>query len=357
MTAGEVVKNIIMAAHRAVGRATWAGDKIQRTQSYLILRKMGYSKDEAVKVASAGHGGYSLLSEKYKKFWSKKLFVYSFRFLMPVEMGKVVTEPIIAMKDTLGGKGVPKHKWERMAKAVIGTAFIPLAIDTYMGWRGFEKEGEYLGPLAWKWKKAVMVDGKKREIVVGINDILNMGVKYWNRITRYNPIRPESRSQQAFENLLKWELHPLYRIFFWDINDNRRSFGTGVEVYDKSANVVIQTGQVAKYIFGQSFRFWGGMMDAIGEGSMTDKERAEQEKIFDSALSGLDRFLFTALGYAYTRQPIEERQAIMGKYLQKELTSRAFEIARKYEGKELERRKAGLEKWAKKCEDWIKNME
>lgn len=357
MTAGKVVRNIIMAAHRAVAKVTWSGDKIQRTQSYLILRNMGYTHDEAVKVASASHGGYSLLSEKYKKYWSKKLFVYSFRLLMPHEMSKIVLEPIIAAKDTLGGKGVPRHKWERMVKAVIGTAFIPLAIDEYLESRGFEKEGKHLGPLAWKWKKTVMVDGKKREIVVGVNDILNMPVKYWNRITRYNPIRPESRAQQAFENLLKWELHPLYRIFFWDINENRRSFGTGVEVYDKSANPIIQTGQVAKYIFGQSFRFWGGMMDAIGEGSMTEKERREQEKIFDSALSGLDKFLFTALGYVYTRQPIEERQAIMGKYLQKELTSRQFEIARKYEGEELDRRVAGLRKWAEKCENWIKKME
>ena len=45
----------------------------------------------------------------------------------------------------------------------------------------------------------------------------------------------------------------------------------------------------------------------------------------------------------------------MHKYLEKELISRIFETARKYEGEELEKRKTGLERWAKKCEYWIEN--
>lgn len=354
-TLGDMIKKIVIAAHRGMAQVTWAGDKIQRTQSYLILRKMGYPHDEAVKVASSSHGGYSLLSEKYKKFWSKKLFVYSFRVLMPIEMGKTIAEPIIAAKDAMGGARIPKHKWERMVKAVVGTAMIPIAIDEYMEWRGFKKEGKHLGPLAWKWSKEVTVDGETREIVVGINDILNMPVKYWNRITYYNPIDKTTRGIQVVKNLAKWEVHPIYRIWFWDISKNRKSFGSGVSVYDTEANPAVQFAQIAKYVFGQSFRFFGHTMDAMGEGNMTEKERAEQEKIFDSALSGADKMLFWALGYTYIRQPIEQRRAIMQKSLERELVSRLYEDARKYEGEDLEQRKVGLRRWAEKCEDWIQN--
>jgi hypothetical protein len=354
-TLGDMVKKIAVAAHRGIAQVTWTGDKIQRTQSYLILRKMGTPHDEAVKVASSGHGGYSLLSEKYKAKASKVFFVYSFRFLMPLEMAKTISEPIKAAKDAMGGEKIPKHQWERMVKAVVGTAMIPIVIDEYMDWRGFEKEGKHLGPLAWKWSKTVTVDGEKREIVVGMNNILNMPVKYWNRIAQYNPIDKTSRGLQIVKNLAKWEVHPIYRIWFWDIADNRRSFGSGVSVYDTEANPAIQFAQIAKYIIGQSFRFFGHTMDAVGEGDMTDKERAEQEKVFDSALNGADKLLFWALGYKYIRQPIEERRAIMHKSLEKELTSRFYENARKYEGEELEKRKRGLERWARKCENWIDN--
>lgn len=219
--------------------------------------------------------------------------------------------------------------------------------------RGFKKEGAHLGPLAWKWKKDVIVDGKKSEVVVGVNDILNMPIKYWQRLTYYNPIRPESRPTQAVMNLIKWEIHPVYRIFFWDIKENRRSFGSGTEVYDPSANTAVQLAQIAKYTFGQAFRFYGGMMDAMGEGKMTEKERAEQEKIFDESLTTLDKVLFTALGYKYTRQNLKNRQVIMAKYLQKELASRRFNIERRYEGEEKKRRIDGLKRWAQKCQKWI----
>lgn len=354
MDLGKLSKNMLMAGHRAIAQVTWAGDKIQRTQSYLILRDMGYSHDEAIKVASQSHGAYSMLSEKYKKRMSPIFFVYSFRFLMPREMYKILAEPLSEIpKYVKGGEKIPKEKWNRWVKAWVGAVAIPLAIDTYMQHRGFKKEGAHLGPLAWKWKKDVVVDGRKSEVVVGVNDILNMPVKYWQRLTYYNPIRPESRPTQAVMNLIKWEIHPVYRIFFWDIKENRRSFGSGTEVYDPSANTAVQLAQIAKYTFGQAFRFYGGMMDAMGEGKMTEKERAEQEKIFDESLTTLDKVLFTALGYKYTRQNLKNRQVIMAKYLQKELASRRFNIERRYEGDEKKRRIEGLKRWAEKCQKWI----
>ena len=88
---------------------------------------------------------------------------------------------------------------------------------------------------------------------------------------------------------------------------------------------------------------------------MTDKERRQQDEIFDSALTTFDRVLFSALGYKYIRQPIEERRVIMQKYLEMELKSRMYEINKKYEGDELAKRIESLKQWGLKCEDWIQN--
>lgn len=349
------LKKMIMVGHRALANATWTGDKIQRTQSYLILREMGYPHEEAVKVASHSHGAYSVLSEKYKKLMSPITFVYSFRLLMPIEIVKILTEPLIEIPQAFyKGEPIPKHKWNRWIKSWVGAVAIPVLTDMYMKMRGFEKEGKHLGPLAWKWKKTVIEEGgRKREIVVGINNILNIPIKYWNRITYYNPIRSEARWQQAITRIVKWEIHPLWRIFFWDIKENRKSFGTGLYVYDPNDSWPAQLAQTTKYIFGQAFRFWGGMMDAVGEGQLTEKERKAQEKVFNEGLSKLDKFLFTVFGYKYVRAPLEERRAIAALSLKKELQRRTFEIGRRYEGKKLEERRVDLERWAKKCTSWI----
>lgn len=357
MTFQRAVRTMITAAHQFVANTlTWTGDKIQRTQSYLILRKMKYPHDEAVKVASQSHVAYSMISHKFKKKMSPIVFVYSFRMLAPLEVMKTIVEPMVAAGQyvfSAGQKKPPKYKLERWAKAIAGTVIIPILVDTYMRERGFEPEGKHLGPLSWKYKKIVEIDGEERELVVGMNYILNLPVKYWNRLTYDNPITPESRWSESLWQLAKWEIHPIWRIFFWDIKQNKRSFGTGLHVYDPQASPAIQLGQVSKYIFGQSFRFWGGMMDAIGEGEMTDKERVEQEKIFDAALNKLDKFLFTILGYKYIRLPLEERQSIMASFLQKEMVRRAFEINRRYEGDEMEKRIEDLEHWVEKCQKWI----
>lgn len=348
------LKKMIMVGHRALANLTWTGDRVQRTHSYLVLRKMGYPHEEAVKVASHSHGAYSILSERYKKFMSPITFVYSFRLLMPIEIAKILTEPLIGIPRAFFKKEpIPAYKWNRWVKSWVGAVAIPVLTDMYMKERGFEKEGKHLGPLAWKWKKTIVLDGKKQEIVVGVNNILNIPVKYWNRITYYNPIRPEARWQQAMERLIKWEIHPLWRIFFWDIRQNRKSFGTGVTVYDLNASAPKQLSQTFLYIFGQSFRFWGGMMDAVGEGELTEKERKAQEAVFDEGLTKLDKFLFTVFGYKYVRAPLKERQAIALASLSKEIARRTFQDAKKYEGKELEKRKADLRRWSKKCEQWI----
>jgi len=198
-----------------------------------------------------------------------------------------------------------------------------------------------------------MVRGERSEIVVGINFILNMPLKWWHRLTAYNPIRPETRVVQGVKNFIQWEVHPLWRVFFWDVLQNRKSFGSGVHVYDPNAHWIKQTAQAAIYMFGQCFRFYGTLMDAAETGNITEKEKKEQDKILDAGLTQLDKVLFTVFGYKYTRSNLEERRSIMKKYLDKEYTSRQYEIKRKYEGAKRTKKLTELKKWRQKCKTWI----
>ena len=360
-------RKMLMAGYRAIGNTTWTMDKIQRTQGYLVLRKLGLEHNEAVDTAAQGFGGYSLTSSKYKNQMSKVFFVHTFRFLMPREMAKTMTEPIVgAAKVAFGGDKIPKARWNRWAKALVGTAAIPVLTDQYMQYRGFEKDRKHIGPLAWKWKKdvpAYNADGTMKlkadgspvtqELVVGINTILNMPVKYWNRATYYDPVSPSNRFVQAFKNLAKWEVHPLYRVMIWDIAQNRKSFGSGVQVYDPNETPIKQAGDILKYTFGQMFRLYGTMMDAAEAGNITEKEAKEQEHVYKNHLTSIDRILLKAIGYRYIRQDLNDRRKIKALSLNKEYNSRLYNIARKYSGEEAQRKKKNLDLWYKKTKTWI----
>ena len=360
-------RKMLMAGYRAIGNTTWTMDKIQRTQGYLVLRKLGLEHNEAVDTAAQGFGGYSLTSSKYKNQMSKVFFVHTFRFLMPREMAKTMTEPIVgAAKVAFGGDKIPKARWNRWAKALVGTAAIPVLTDQYMQYRGFEKDRKHIGPLAWKWKKdvpAYNADGTMKlkadgspvtqELVVGINNILNMPVKYWNRATYYDPVSPSNRFVQAFKNLAKWEVHPLYRVMIWDIAQNRKSFGSGVQVYDPNETPIKQAGDILKYTFGQMFRLYGTMMDAAEAGNITEKEAKEQEHVYKNHLTSIDRILLKAIGYRYIRQDLNDRRKIKALSLNKEYNSRLYNIARKYSGEEAQRKKKNLDLWYKKTKTWI----
>ena len=350
-------RNLLMVGTDAIAQATWLGDRIQRTQSYYILRRMGYSEKEAVRVASQSHGGYSVLSPRYKKALQPFVFVYSFRVLMPIEMAKIATEPIKGMIDwARTGKRPPKYKVNRWAKAIVATILIPVLIDLYMRSRGFKKIGKHLGPLAWKYRKIVRVNGKKRELIVGMNYILNMPIKYWNRLTAYSPTKEQPIFIQVILNTLKWELTPLWRILFYDVARNQRSFGSGTQVYDPNASPVLQLAQIGKYVFTQSYRFWGGMMDAAGEAGQNKEERQLQKAVYAKGLNKFDNVLLTIFGYKYVRLPVEERRKIMRHSLKKEYKTRGYRIKRQYSGKKRREQLKRLHDWARNTMQLIRKM-
>jgi len=343
--------DVLMSPYRAMANATWLGDKIIRTSSVYALEDMGYPIEEAVRIASRGHGAYSELSLPFKRAMSPIVFVHSFRILMPMEMAKVVSEPIKGVIDAkTKGKKIPPHQKERWVKSIIGSLIMPVAIDLYMKARGFKRD-----KFAWKWRKEITDKmGRKKEIVVGVNYIINMPIKWWHRLTAHNPVMPTARPLQGIKNTLQWEVHPMWRILFWDLNKNKRSFGSWGYVYDPNETPMKQTTQIATYLFEQSFRFWGQIIDQAELGTITHKEKEEQEKVMKESLSYLDRILTGVFGYKYVRANLKERQGIMLKAMKKEHTKRAFLIKKKYSGEKQKRMMASLRGWQKRCMKWIR---
>ena len=360
----EITNKSVLAANMVISNFTWVGDKIQRAASFHIAKEMGMSDKEAAIVVSRAHGAYSEISLKAKKTLSPILFVYSFRFLLPVEMAKIVAEPVIGITDSIREKEkIPRYKWERWIKAIIGAIAIPLTVDTYMKMRGFKVEGKHLGPLAWKYHKIVQTSAGPKELVVGMNYLLNMPIKYWNRFSYYNPIIETPRGMQVAKNVAKWEIHPFWRLFVYDILENKPSFGERKHVYDINASAPEQLWQMATYSFGQSFRIWNGITQAVDRGEVDKKQIGLMKEINKSAFNWMDRMLFNSnwgiVGYSYLRKSPTELKRIEKEALKREYGKRKNIIVRKLrdkdiDSKEFSREKRRLNEWHLYCFKWIK---
>jgi len=322
------VKDLLMSPFRLLSNLTWTGDQILRTWSVYSLERMGYPRWEAVKVAGRFHGAYSELSTKYKKTMSPIFFVHSFRVLMPLQVARVFTDPIKEVlhkkgreeQDRTGDKKWKKYKrakWNRMAKAIAFTIAMPVALDLYMQSRGFEREKAF-GFIGWKWSKNITkIDklGNKHsyELVVAINNIINMPVKWFHRITSRDPLA-KNQLARGISNFLRWEVHPLHRLFLWDIKENQRSFGKGATVWDPELDpsdpedMAKIIAQISKYMFGQSLRFYGQLMDSYDKNILSNKELKEEERLLNEAMSTSDKVLFNLFGYSYIRIGLDQRR-------------------------------------------------
>ena len=168
-----------------------------------------------------------------------------------------------------------------------------------------------------------------------------------------NPIAESAGFLQGPKNWLKWEVHPLYRIFFWDILNNQRSFGNGEAVYDRAAGAPTQLAQVTKYMFFESYRFYGKLGEMAGVGTLTTKEMEEQKRILDEGLNTQEKLLNKILGYSYVRSSLPERQAIYRRQLNNEYRKQVRDLNRKYKGETLNNKMETLKDWHKQCNMWI----
>ena len=343
------VLKLLQAPIRAIANITWLGDRICRTQGYLILRRMKYPHKEAMKVARKAYGDYSVLSKKYKDAASLIFFVYSFRLLLPIEMAKTFVEPIAETIRAIKTKEkIPKHKRERWSKAIIATILIPFLYDLYMKSQGWKKTEKHLGPIAWKWKKTLTVNGKKREIIHAVNNIINMPIKYWSRASYYNPTEKTQRGIQVARNLMHWEIHPLYRTI-GDILKNRQSFGGGLQVYDPNEKDIMQIGRIGVYLFSQTFKFWGAV---LGEQTLTHKQKTEQDKYLKKGITKLDKILMSG-GYQYIRLDKKTRKRLQLAMLDYEKSRRKANVRKKYDGEQKRKKLRKIIEWKKRMKKFI----
>ena len=342
----ENAKHLLGSMYRAIHNGTWTMDRIIRTKSALAYEAMGIPADEAVIKAANWHAAYSELAPKYKKEMGKIVFVQSFRILMPRQMIEaIIREPVELI---LGKRKAKKGTFERVIKGLVAIFAIPVMVDLYFKARGFERD-----KLGWKWKKEVMVGGQKQELIVGVNYILNMPLKWWHRLNTYNPISPDIRPIQGIKSFAKWELHPIYRIPM-DIKDNKRSFGSGEYVYDPSeTNPIKKYTEIAVFVFGQVFRLYGKLMEDYADAKYTTKEKKLQEQVYEEALTKIDRIIINTVGYKYIRVNKQSRQRIMQKSLEKEYWKRLYTIQRKYSGAKQKEMLSNLKTWHSKCSKWI----
>ena len=289
--AGSQSMAAVMAPIKSITHIAWTGDRAIRTWSAMTLMKMGYPKEEAVAIAANAHGAYSEISHRFTDKARYLLFTHSFKYLMPRELARVARESCDALIAALQGKG---HKfsapeWKRRIHQVINAAVIPLFFEGYLRGRGFKTD-----KTGWKWTKEVTIPkldntGKPmvdpitkeplmvtREIVVTINNIYNLPLKMYHRLTWYNPILKAPPGLSNAWNILKWELHPMWRTAN-DIAQNRQSFG-GMPVYD-APTPMGRAWQIGKYGIAQSFKFYGAIMSGLDRNVLTLKNKKENERV------------------------------------------------------------------------------
>jgi len=257
------------------------------------------------------------------------LFVHTFRLLMPWEHIKsLTTMPMMMVNKIRTGEQLNKAELDIASKAFatsLATPFIVFMMMTANGWTP-DDEGlpEWWKTLKkgtmqhWKFKKVVRgQDGKKREIVTGINTIINMPTKW---IERFIKERPEKLDDVTYHiaNALKWEINPMYRNFL-DVATNEPSMG-GLAPYTPGDRTSKQVFDASKYFFDNTFRMYGEMSRPEMSGAYQRQVKSD----LNGALNGFEKVMlgyFTGyagvagkavplqVGYTYSRR---ERRARYG---------------------------------------------
>jgi len=354
----DVVLDALLLPYRAISQATWAGDNAQRIQTWLNLRSQGWSAKDAAERTARIHGAYSLLGDRYKRHASRVFFVHSFRILMPIQTVRAYAEPVKLALDAMRGKPVPVYRWRTAAKALAGTVILPTIIDSVLialGWEPTEEEQSMFSnkfpfriPVGdkyrvstalpnWKYKKEFMWNGKKREVVVGINNIGNMVQKWLTRATRPGMGKVD-QDKLAAMSLIKWELNPFYRTVI-DIWDNESSFG---EEKPRGSDGT-KWGHAAGYMFRNIFRMYGDGYRVATRDPERGRYKASQREQMRQALSFGERVMVQMFGYGYTRSDKLTRAKWMVKTLTSEVNKLKADAKRDLSGSALKEELAFLD--------------
>ncbi len=337
----------ILLPYKALGKFTWAMDQVQRLHTLYNLTGRGFQMQEAIDRAAKGHGAYSLTGAAYKNWASRVFFVHTFRAFMPIEMAKSRFELPAMMIQKLAGKEIPTYRAVAAAKALSYSYLIPTILDFGLRQLGWEEErerevnpkltdaeGKTIAELQvmphWKYKKRITVDGEEREVVVGVNNIINMIPKWIDRATAPRPYILDN-SFPAIANLMKWEVSPFYRNAF-DVLENESSWGEppprGVDGKDWLAGTT--------YFFRQTFKLYDSAYKIARSDPESNIEQRRMRDDMSKALNVFEKVLLYSWGYGYTRKVPEERVQHYYTTLKAEITKAKSAARRYYSGARLQ---------------------
>jgi len=293
---------LILPAMKAISNFTWSLDEMIRLSTYYAYKGEGLPEKEAGYRTAQVHGAYADISKKAADAFHKIFFVYAFRFLMPRQMFRIAYEPLKMGIDTIrkkagveGGKTYSKGHWKIAIKALASLLFAIFGMDAYMKYKGFDRDI----PL-YRWSKEVETPEGRKKMMVTFNNIFNMPLKWISRLLKYDPLDQNARLIQGLYHFAKWEIHPIHRLVFYDIGENRKSFGGG-KVYNPKSDPVTKGLQISKYFIEESFRLLSLMTKDDGNGyyDLTPEEQADQQAVFDATFNKLEQAIIWAGGNKY----------------------------------------------------------
>ncbi|MBU1457060.1 MAG: hypothetical protein KKD01_20285, partial [Proteobacteria bacterium] len=366
--ASRLIGNALVAPYRAIGNLTWLGDNVQRMATFLTLKE---EHGDTMTDAQIGqwvadiHGAYGKTSAAYRRIGGRIFFVHTFRLLMPTRIFKGFTDFPRMLVENTRLKGDQKYTGKELkaaAQAMAGTVGLPIATYMLMTANGWEPDDEGLPewwvamkakiPIGlpfptylnyWKFKKTIVTpDGQQKEVVAGVNNIVNMPVKWIERLTKD---RPEKLDDLTYHlaNLFKWEVNPLYRIML-DVIENEASIGEKPPV-DRSRPVSEQIFQAGTYMFGNALRIYGGVVRPNTTTAQKRQVRQEldkslniAEKIFLGYYTGYtgNKFVPLQAGYTYTRPERRRRLGSALRSLERSISGEKNQVKTVYRDKPAE---------------------
>ena len=348
----KMVKNFLSLATRGIAHYTFTGDHVLRAWTVLDLAEQGWPMDKAIERAAKGHAAYAELSKKYKESMGWVFFVSTFRYLMPREMIRLfIQEPAQLFLDAVSGKKIPKYRVESFVKSM-AAILAPILGHLYLKSRGWESD-----KFGWKWKKKVKIDGEEKEIVLALNYILNMPLKWYHRGTYHDPMSKTPTIFQRIWNVFRWEMQPLYRSI-QDVIWNRRSFGGG-QVFEPEASEPKQAFQIMRYLIGQWFRLYTAIEDNI---NMDDAEKERNKRILRENMTFFERYVLGEIvGYSYIRGSKERFLRFKKQQLETEYNERRYKIesaARRngWSPKTRKKKVEQLDRWRRSTMEWIEKQ-
>lgn len=353
--------NIIKIIYRTIGNVTWLGDEILRLTGYVAYKEMGYSAKDAAYFTSQWFGAYDDIAAGARDKFSYIFFVYAFRILMPRQIFRLIYEPVKMTLDTIAsgggkllgkpgeyGKTYKKRDWERVIKGLAALFFITLMVDAHM-----RKKGFYRKIFLYKWAKKVTDNlGREKEMVVALNLIYNQPMKWASRLAYYDPTLKWPRPFQGLYKYAQWELHPFYRIVFYDIARNQKSIGFG-QIFNPNLQGpegnLKKFGQIMSYFTTESISLLRLARESSDVTEQYVLDEQEKQALWDKTLNGLEQAVVGALGHKYiTKNPEEYYDSAIFR-LKQEFRKRKRWVKTAEEAAELE-------KWVYHCEDYFGKM-